>query len=71
MTQTTDTARAEFEALHKDFEAEFGKMPEHCSWTGRSFCATRHDAWQAHHYAAKFEGFKAAWQAARRTHGIT
>lgn len=66
MTQHIEKERAEFLQMHADFEREFGPMPQDCKWSGRGFYQTSHHAWQAQEYAHKFDGFKAAWQAARR-----
>lgn len=67
MTHHTDAERAEFLQMLADFEREFGPMPQDCKWSGRGFYQTSHHAWKAQEYAHKFDGFKAAWQAARRT----
>lgn len=76
MTHHTDAERAKFEAMRAEFEAIFGPMPWGCTWTGRGYCATEYNAWNANSYSDKFDGWAAAWQAARRApaapaHGLT
>ncbi|MDH1900867.1 hypothetical protein N5D67_00895 [Comamonas aquatica] len=66
MTHHTDAERAKFEAMRAEFEAIFGPMPWGCTWTGRGYCATEYNAWNANSYSDKFDGWVAAWQAARR-----
>ncbi|MEZ2770940.1 hypothetical protein [Comamonas jiangduensis] len=45
-------------------------MPQDCKWSGTGFYQTSHHAWKAQEYAHKFDGFKAAWQAARRAPAV-
>lgn len=65
MTHHTDAERAKFEAMRAEFEAIFGPMPWGCTWTGRGYCATEYNAWNANSYSDKFDGWAAAWKAAR------
>ena len=47
----------DYEKARSLFERLAGKMPSHCQWTGRSYCATTYNAWDANTYGNEFRGF--------------
>lgn len=48
--------------MREAFEARF-PMPPQCVWTGRGYAATGYNAWDAHAYCKRWDGFVAGYAA--------